>query len=150
MVNPSRSMGNHRRFCNDKAEAIDEFLDSVKGRELTPKEVLRLEELFNDLKAQFSRTHKQWEALATADEFDNDEIYNKCSKDYEDSKVLVDKHLKAAQKALDKAPVAITTNAPSQGQSGHVTTKIDELLKPKEQLLVAMTLEEADEWFKTY
>ena len=89
-------MGNHRRFCSDKAEAIDQFLDSVKGRELTPKEVLRLEKLRDDLEAQFSCTHNQWETLVTADEFNNDDVYNKCSKDYEDAKVLVDKHLKAA------------------------------------------------------
>ena len=75
MANPSRSMGNYKRFCTDKAEAVDELLDKVKDHDVTAKEALELEKLNDDLKAQFSRLHAKWEGLCTADEFTDDTIY---------------------------------------------------------------------------
>ena len=100
------------------------------------------------MKSQFGRAHAKWEDLIAADEFPDDTVYAKCEKDYNDSKVLADKHLKAAENALKVAPAV--ESAPSTAATGQITTKIDELLKPKELLLTAMTLEEADEWFKGY
>ena len=147
MANPSRSMGNYKRFCTDKAEAVDKFLNDVKDRPLTPHEVLKLKKLRDDLENQFGRAHAKWEDLIAADEFPDDNVYAKCEKDYNDSKVLADKHLKAADNALKIAPAV--ESAPSVAPTGQITTKIDELLKPKELLLTAMTLEEADEWFKS-
>ena len=90
MANPSRSMGNYKRFCTDKAEAIDKFLAKLKDRDITAEEALELKKLNEDLKAQFSRLHAKWEDLCAADEFADDTVYNKCEKDYEESRVLVD------------------------------------------------------------
>ena len=148
MANPSRSMGNFKRFCTEKAEAIDELLAELKDRDITAKEALELEKLKDDLKAQFSRLHAKWEDLCTADEFADDTVYAKCEKDYNDSKVLVDRHLGEARRVLNRAPAAGAT--PQQGAVGHVAPKIDEMLKPKEPLLLSMSLEEADEWFTGY
>ena len=112
MANPSRSMGNYKRFCTDKAAAVDEFLNEVKERALTPDEVLKLKELRDDLKNQFGRVHAKWEDLVAADEFADDTVYAKCEKDYNDSKVLVDKHIKAAEKVLKAAPPVETERTP--------------------------------------
>ena len=38
----------------------------------------------------------------------------------------------------------------AEGATGTTTMKIDETLKPKELLATSMTLEEADEWFRSY
>ena len=90
-------MGNFKRFCNDKATSLDEFLATVKDRELVPHEVLRLKKLHDDLESQFGRMHTKWEDLCEADEFADDDVYKKCEKDYDESKVLVDKCLKTAR-----------------------------------------------------
>ena len=78
MANPSRSMGNYKRFCTDKAEAVDKFLNDVKDRPLTPHEVIKLKKLRDDLENQFGRAHAKWEDLVAADEFPDDTVYAKC------------------------------------------------------------------------
>ena len=52
-VNPSRSMGNFKRYCTDRATSLNEFITTVKDLIPTPKEVSRLEELYSELKDQF-------------------------------------------------------------------------------------------------
>ena len=150
MVNPSRSMGSLKGFCTTKAKALDDFLDSVKDRDITSSDVTIIKELRQALKEQFDRMHLKWEAFITADPdpFENDEVFTKCKKDYDESQVLVDKHMVVSKIALDRA---LSDGAPqAEGATGATNIKIDETLKPKELLATSMTLEEADEWFRGY
>ena len=150
MANPSRSMGSLKGFCTTKAKAIDDFLDSVKDRDITSNDVTIIKELRQALKEQFDRMHLKWEAFITADPdpFENDEVFTKCKKDYDESQVLVDKHMVVSKITLDRA---LSDGAPqAEGATGATNIKIDETLKPKELLATSMTLEEADEWFRGY
>ena len=147
MANPSRSMGSLKGFCTTKAKALDDFLGSVQDRDITADDVITIKELRGALKDQFGRMHLKWEAFISADvdPFENDQVYEKCKKDYDESQVLVDKHLDAAKIALSRA----LSDGLSQavGATGTTTMKIDETLKPKELLATSMTL---DEWFRSY
>ena len=150
MANPSRSMGSLKGFCTTKAKALDDFLDSVKDRDITSNDVTIIKELRQALKEQFDRMHLKWEAFITADPdpFENDEVFTKCKKDYDESQVLVDKHMVVSKITLDRA---LSDGAPqAEGATGATNIKIDETLKPKELLATSMTLEEADEWFRGY
>ena len=105
MANPSRSMGSLKGFCTTKAKALDDFLASVKDRDITSDDVKTIKKLRLALEEQFERMHLKWEAFISADvdPFENDQVYEKCKKDYEESQVLVDKHLVAAKVALSRA-----------------------------------------------
>ena len=97
-VNPSRSMGNFKRYCSDKAKSLNKFINTVKDRIPTPKEVSRLEELYSELKDHFKRMHAKWETFA--EEIEDDGVYKKCETDYNESKVIVDRQIKAAKAIL--------------------------------------------------
>ena len=135
-------MGNFKRYCTDRATSLNKFITTVKDPILTPKDVSRLEELYSGLKDQFKRMHAKWEIFA--EEIEDNGVYKKCETDYNESKVIVDRQIKAAEAILKEAPSADTTQPNTSGES---SIKIDEMLKPKELLLRSMTLEEADQWF---
>ena len=66
--------------------------------------------------------------------------------------VFLEKYMRLSSQC---AAEAFLKNAPSNGTvqpnvAGTTSVKIDELLKPKELLLLSMTLEEADEWFRNF
>ena len=82
-----------------------------------------------------------------AEEIEDDGVYKKCETDYNESKVIVDRQIKAAEAILKEAPSADTTQPNTSGES---SIKIDEMLKPKELLLRSMTLEEANQWFTNF
>ena len=90
--------------------------------------------------------HSKWEVYA--EEITDDDVYKKCEKDYNDSEVIVTRQIKAAEAFLKEAPSDTGTTQPNAAGGNNV--KIDELLKPKELLLLSMTLEEADEWFTNF
>ena len=129
-VNPSRSMGNFKRYCTDRATSLNEFITTVKDIIPTPKEVSRQEELYSELKDQFRRMHAKWEVFS--EEIEDDGVYKKCKTDYNESKVTVDRQIKAAEAILKEAPSADTTQPNTNGGS---SINIDEMLKPKELLL---------------
>ena len=139
-VNPSRSMGNFKRYCSDKATSLNEFITMVKDRIPTPKEVSELEELYAELKDQFKRMHAKWKIFS--EEIEDDGVYKKYGTDYNEAKVIVDRQRKAAEAILKEAPSADTSQRNTTGGS---SVKIDDMLKPKELLLRSMTLEEADQ-----
>ena len=95
-------MGSLKGFCTTKAKALDDFIGSVQDRDITADDVITIKELRGALKDQFDRMHLKWEAFISAevDPFENDQVYEKCKKDYDESQVLVDKHLVAAKIAL--------------------------------------------------
>ena len=144
-VNPSRSIGNFKRYCTNKATSLNKFITTVKDHITTPKEVSRLEELYSEIKDQFKRMHSKWETIA--EEIKDDGVYKKCETDYNESKVIVDRQIEAAEALLKEAASADTTQLNTTGGS---SVKIDEMLKPKELLLRSMTLEEADQWFTNF
>ena len=146
MANPSRSMGRFKGYCADRAKDLNKFLTALEDREPTPKEVLRLEELCTDAKDQFKRMHTKWEDMA--DDITDDTVYKKCEEDYEQSKEVITRQVKAAEAKLKEAPTP-ASGAPQQNTSGG-SPKIDDMLKPKELLMRSMSLEEADEWFESY
>ena len=89
--------------------------------------------------------HAKWETLA--EEIEDDGVYKKCETDYNESKVTVDRQIKAAEAVLKEALAADTTQPNTSGGS---SIKIDKMLKPKELLLCSMTLEEANQWFTNF
>ena len=89
--------------------------------------------------------YTKWEVLV--EEITDDAVYTKCEKDYKDSKVTVTRQTKAAEAFLKNAP---TNGTVQPNVAGTTSVKIDELLKPKELLLLSMTLEDADEWFHNF
>ena len=138
-------MGSYRRFCTEKATELNELLISLTDSTPTPGEVLKVRKLHTQLTDRFDRMYTKWEVLV--DEITDDAVFTKCEKDYEDCKVTVTRQTKAAE--------AFLKNAPSNGTvqpnvAGTASVKIDKLLKPKELLLLSMTLEEAYEWFCSF
>ena len=81
------------------------------------------------------------------DEITDDAVYTKCEKDYNYSKVIVTRQSKAAEAFLKNSP---TNGTVQPNVAGTTSVKIDELLKPKELLLLSMTLEEANKWFRNF
>ena len=144
-VKPSRSMGNFKRYCTDKATSLNEFIITVKDHIHTSDEVSRLKELNTELKDQFKRMHAKWETLA--EEIEDDGVYKKCETDYNESKVIVDRQIKSAEAMLKEAPSADATQL---NTADGTSIKIDEMLKPKELLLRSMTLEESNQWFTNF
>ena len=67
-----------------------------------------------------------------AEEIEDDGVYKKCGADYNESRVTVDRQIKAAEAILKEAPSADTTQPNTNGGS---SINIDEMLKPKELLL---------------
>ena len=100
MANPSRSMGRFKGYCTDRAKDLNEFLSALEDHEPTAKEVQRLEELCTLAKDQFERMHTKWEALA--DDIADDTVYKKCEEDYEQSKEVITRQVKAAEAKLNQ------------------------------------------------
>ena len=67
MANPSRSMGSLKGFCMTKAKALDNFLGSVKDRDITSDDVKTIKKLRGALEEQFDHMHLKWEVLILAD-----------------------------------------------------------------------------------
>ena len=143
-------MGTLHGFCKAKAKDLDSFLGRLVDHDITADNVATVKELRDALKDQFKRTHDKWEALSTADAdpFKDDDEYNKCKADYDESKLILDKHWDAAQSTLDRA--LTTGGGIAQPEAAGGAMKIDEILKPQELLSSEMTLEEADQWFESY
>ena len=114
-VNPSRSMGNFKRYCTDKATSLNEFITTVKDCIPTPKEVSELEELYAELKDQFKRMHAKWKIFS--EEIEDDGVYKKYGTDYNEAKVIVDRQIKAAKAILKEAPSTDTTQPNTTGGS---------------------------------
>ena len=143
--NASRSMRSYKRFCTEKAAELNELLTFLTDNTPTPDEVSKVRKLHTQLTDRFDRLYTKWDGMV--DEITDDAVYTKCEKDYKDSKVTVTRQIKAAEAFLKNAP----TNGTIQPYvAGTTSVKIDELLKPKELLLLSMTLEEADEWFRNF
>ena len=107
-MSATRSMGTLHGFCKAKAKDLDSFLGRLVDHDITADDVATVKELRDALKDQFKRTHDKWEALSTADAdpFKDDDEYNKCKADYDESKLILDKHWDAAQSTLDRALTA--------------------------------------------
>ena len=60
MANPNRSMGRFKGYCTDRAKDLNDFLTTLEDRQITPKEVLRLEEVNTEANEQFKRMHAKF------------------------------------------------------------------------------------------
>ena len=156
-VSPTRSMGTLLGIMKSKATALDAFLDSLKvsEKEIDTEDVAQIKELRDILKAKFAQVESKWEALSKADidPFKDQEEHDKCQEDYENATFILEKYLKAAKNALDRARdqgTATQEGVPTGSGGGSGAIKIDEILKPKELLSSEMNLEEADQWFDSY
>ena len=153
-VSPTRSMGTLLGIMNSKADDLDDFLDSLKEKDIDTEDVAQIKKLRDVLEAKFAKVESKWEALSEADDdpFKDQEEHDKCKDDYEKATIALERYLKAAKNALDRARnegTATQGGAPA-GDGGSGTIKIDEVLKPKELLSSKMNLEEADQWFDSY
>ena len=63
-VSPTRSMGTLLGIMKSKATALDEFLDSLKNKEIDTEDVAYIKELRDVLKAKFAKVESTWEALS--------------------------------------------------------------------------------------
>ena len=116
-----------------KATALDAFLDSLKEKEIDTEDVAHIKELRDILKAKFAKVESTWEGLSEpgVDPFKDQEEKDKCQGDYEKATVTLEKYLKAAKNALDKARNEGTaTQGVPAGDGGSGAIKIDEILKP--------------------
>ena len=138
-------MGSYKRFCTEKATELNELPTSLTDSTPTPDEVSKVRKLLTQLTDRFDRMYTKWEVLV--DEITDDAVYTKCEMDYKDSKVTVTRQTKAAEAFLKNAP---TNGTVQPNVAGTTSVKIDELLQPKELLLLSMTLEEADQWFRNF
>ena len=138
-------MGSYKRFCTEKATELNELPTSLTDSTPTPDEVSKVRKLLTQLTDRFDRMYTKWEGLV--DEITNDAVYTNCEKDYEDSKVTVIRQIKATEAFLKNAP---TNGTVQPNVAGTTSVKIDELPKPKELLLLSMTLEEANKWFRNF
>ena len=129
----------------EKATELNELLTSLTDSTPTPDEISKVRKLHTQLTDRFDRMYTKWEGLV--DEITNDAVYTNCEKDYEDSKVTVIRQIKATEAFLKNAP---TNGTVQPNVAGTTSVKIDELLKPKELLLLSMTLEEANKWFRNF
>ena len=150
-VSPTRSMGTLLGIMKSKANDLDDFLDSLKEKDIDTEDVAQIKKLRDVLETKFAQVESKWEALSEADTdpFKDQDEHDKCHDDYEKATVTLGKYLKAAKTALDRARdegTATQEGAPTGG-SGSGAIKIDEILKPKELLSSEMNLEEADQWF---
>ena len=59
-------MGSLKGFCTTKAKALDDFLASVKDRDITSDDVKTIKKLRLALEEQFERMHLKWEAFTGA------------------------------------------------------------------------------------
>ena len=73
--NASRSMGNFKRFCTEKATELNELLTSLIDNTPTPDEVSKVRKLHTQLTDQFDRMHTKWEVLV--EEITDDAVYTK-------------------------------------------------------------------------
>ena len=60
-------MGSLKGFCMTKAKTLDNFLGSVKDRDITSDDVKTIKKLRGALEEQFDHMHLKWEALILAD-----------------------------------------------------------------------------------
>ena len=137
--NASRSMGNYKRFCTEKATELNELLTSLTDITPMPDEVLEVKNYM--LSSQINLTECIPKLEVLVEEITDDAVYTKCEKDYNYSKVIVTRQSKAAEAFLKNSP---TNGTVQPNVAGTASVKIDELLKQKELLLLSMTLKEAD------
>ena len=98
-------MGMLLGIMNSKAAALDTFLESLEDKEIDVEDVAYIKELRDVLKSKFAQVESQWESLSKRDNdpFKDQEEHDKCKGDYEKASVTLDKHLKAAKEALNRA-----------------------------------------------
>ena len=136
--NLTRSMTSFRGHCDKKAKKIDDFLSA--NPDPNSKDLQDLEELNSDLKDQLRRMEVAWEAMM--DETDND-TYDALDKMLNEVSEEVAKTLATSEKTISEKSASTSTGATSS--TGNA--KIDDTLKPRQELLRSFTLEEANVWF---
>ena len=65
-------MGSLKGFCTTKAKALDNFLGSVKDRDVTSEDVTILKALRQALKEQFNQMRLKWDYS-----FEDDDVFTK-------------------------------------------------------------------------
>ena len=137
--------------CKKKGADLETFLGSLGAdHEISNEDITIIKKLRKALDKQFDLMDNRWNVLNSTDPdpIKDETEFKKCQKEYEKAKIIKDKMMEAARRALDKAPT--TGEASASTQEAITTAKIDELLKPKELLSSEMTLEEDDQWFESY
>ena len=134
---PTHSMTSYKNYCQKSAKKIDDFL--AENPELGPKHLQVLEKLNTDLEEQFKRMEISW--FSMMDDIDDVLTHTALEKIFNDVDDYVTKTLGVSQKAISGK--SSPTNAIAV--SGHV--KFDDTLKPRQELLLSFTLEEANIWF---
>ena len=129
-------MTSYKNFCEKKVKKIDDFIG--KNPVLNPENLQELKKLKADLEDQFKRMETSWESMM--DDIDDAPTHNAnaLEKMFNDVGDYVTKTLGISQEAISGK--SSLTNAGAV--SGHV--KIDDTLKPRQELLRSFTLEEAN------
>ena len=140
--NPTRSMTTYKAYCEKKAKNIDDFL--AENADPGPKDILELERLNSELIGQFNRMEAAWDSMMH--EID-DPTHTGLEKMFNNVDTYVSKTLKASEKIISEksATTGPAAGAASTTMTGNV--KIDDTLKPRQELLRSFTLEEANIWF---
>ena len=134
-------MTSFKGHCDKKAKKIDEFLSD--NPDPNPEDLQVLKELNSDLKDQLKRMETAWESMMADVDDDTfkalDKMLNEVSQEV--SKTLATSNNTISERFAPTSPGA----TPSAGN-----TKIDDTLKPRQELLRSFTLEEANVWFEGF
>ena len=137
---PTRSMTAYKGFCQRKVKKIDDFLHDHP--DLNSEDIQVLKNLNSALEAQLERMETAWESMLSQLEPETytalDKVFNEVSEEV--AKVLVASTKVISDKATSTQP-GITS------PTRNANTKIDDTLKPRQELLRSFTLEEANIWF---
>ena len=130
----------YKGFCQRKVKKIDDFLHDHP--DLNSEDIQVLKNLNSALEAQLERMETAWESMLSQLEPETytalDKVFNEVSEEV--AKVLVASTKVISDKATSTQP-GITS------PTRNANTKIDDTLKPRQELLRSFTLEEANIWF---
>ena len=135
-------MTTYKAYCEKKAKNIDDFL--AENADPGPEDILELKRLNSELIGQFNRMEAAWDSMMN--EID-DPTHTGLEKMFNNVDTYVSKTLKASKKIISEksATTGPAAGAASTTMTGNV--KIDDTLKPRQELLRSFTLEEANIWF---
>ena len=134
MSDPTGSMTSYKNCCHKRAKKIDDFL--AGNPELGPEDLQVLKKLNADLVEQFKRMEISW--FSVMGDIVDVPTHTTLEKMFDD----VDDHVMKTLRVSQKAILERTSSTNAGAASGNV--KIDDTLKPRQELLRSFKLQEAN------
>ena len=132
----------YKGFCQRKAQKIDDFLHANPN--LNSRGIQELENLNSTLEAQLERMETAWESMMGDLETG---LYSALDKMFNEVSEEVAKVLGVSKKIISEKATSTQPATEIASLTRNANTKIDDTLKPRQELLRFFTLEEANIWF---